>query len=69
MQCYIESETDNFTTTEWGVPQPTGLNSSEFYQPDALVPFHYAAAGVWLGFANVFNPSGPGKGDWRRNGR
>ena len=53
VQCYIESHTDNFTTTGWSSPMPTGLNSSTFYQPDALVAFHYAPAGVWLGFANV----------------
>ena len=53
VQCYIESHTDNFTTTGWSSPMPTGLNTSTFYQPDALVAFHYADAGVWLGFANV----------------
>ncbi len=53
VQCYIESRTDNFTTTAWSPPMPTGLNSSTFFQPDALVAFHYASAGVWLGFANV----------------
>eukprot|EP01052_Picozoa_sp_SAG31_P017491 SAG31_NODE_1198_length_9441_cov_3.648897_2_plen_374_part_00 len=53
VQCYIESHTDNFTTTGWSSPKPTGLNSSTFFQPDALVPFHYAPANVWIGFANV----------------
>jgi hypothetical protein len=69
VQCYIESKTENFTSTGWGAPMPTGLNSSTFFQPDALVAFHYAPAGVWLGWANVFNPSGPGKGAWRRDGQ
>jgi hypothetical protein len=68
VQCYTESASDNFTSTTWSPPMPTGLNTSEYYQPDALVAFHYAPAGVWLGFANVFNPSGPGKGGWRKNG-
>ena len=68
VQCYIESETDNFTDTTWSSPMPTGLNSSTFYQPDALVAFFYAPANVWLGFANAFNPSGPGKGAFRRDG-
>ena len=69
VQCYSESATENFTTTSWSTPRPTGLNTTEFFQPDALVPFHYTPAGVWLGFANVFNPSGPGKSSWRKNGQ
>ena len=67
VQCYVESTTDNFTSTDWGTPIPTGLNTStEFYQPDALVAFRYG--NVWLGFANVFNPSGPSKGRFKAQG-
>jgi hypothetical protein len=55
VQCWIESLTEDYTTTGWTDPRPTGLNTTGNYQPDALVAFRYE--GVWLGFANVFNPT------------
>eukprot|EP01047_Picozoa_sp_COSAG01_P129558 COSAG01_NODE_59027_length_302_cov_1.270936_1_plen_53_part_10 len=38
---------------EWGEIVPTGLNTSEFYQPDALVSFAYE--GIYLGFSNIIS--------------
>lgn len=55
IQCYIESESADYKNTSWGVATPTELNTTDTYQPDALVAFPYA--GIWLGFANVFNPT------------
>ena len=52
---WTESSGPDFTTSTWSEPVPTGLNtSSGNYQPDAMVVFQYE--GVWIGFANVFNP-------------
>ena len=52
---WTESSGPDFTTATWSEPVPTGLNtSSGNYQPDAMVVFQYE--GVWIGFANVFNP-------------
>jgi hypothetical protein len=58
IQSVSESKTPDFLG-EWGTIVPTGLNSSEWYQPDALVSFEYE--GVYLGFANVvsFNTTLP----------
>merc|ERR1712151_1428129 len=42
-----------FENAHWSPAMPTGLNTSHGYQPDAMVAFKYA--GIWLGFANVFN--------------
>ena len=53
VQCWIESETEDFATTRWTTPRPTGLNTTGAFQPDALVVFRYE--GVWIGFANVFS--------------
>lgn len=63
VQCWTESLTADYATTSWTTARPTGLNSSGDFQPDALVAFRYE--GIWLGFANVFNPINyyPGHGD------
>eukprot|EP01051_Picozoa_sp_SAG22_P013931 SAG22_NODE_1622_length_3962_cov_25.479420_2_plen_517_part_00 len=56
VQCYVESATSEFLGGGWGAATPTGLNTSSLtYQPDALVAWEYA--GVFIGIANVFNPS------------
>ena len=54
VQCYTESSGAEYATTNWSVFVPSGLNSSNNAQPDALTVFRYA--GIYLGFANVFNP-------------
>ena len=55
VECWTESSSSDYTTATWSDPVPTGLNTSTGnYQPDAMVVFKYE--GVWLGFANVFNP-------------
>jgi hypothetical protein len=58
IQAVSESRTPEFLG-EWGTLVPTGLNASEWYQPDALVSFEYQ--GIYLGFANVisFNTTVP----------
>ena len=60
IQSVSESKTPGFLG-EWGTIVPTGLNASEWYQPDALVSFEYH--GVYLGFANVIslNTTVPGQ--------
>ncbi len=59
VQCFTESAlsgggVSSYSMTNWSVFMPTGLNSSNNAQPDALTVFRYA--GIYLGFANVFNP-------------
>jgi len=36
-----------------GTIVPTGMNASEYYQPDALVSFEYE--GIYLAFANIIS--------------
>lgn len=54
VQCYTESQGADYADANWSQFEPSGLNSSNDYQPDALVVFRYA--GIYLGFANIFNP-------------
>ena len=53
--CYTVSSSADFESSSWSLPRPTGLNSSVAFQPDSLTTFGYA--GIFLGFANTFNPS------------
>ena len=50
IQTVSESKTSDFLGDR-GTVAPTGLNASEWYQPDVLVSFEYE--GIYLGFANV----------------
>ena len=52
--CWSESDGPDYAAARWSLFEPTGLNSSNDYQPDALVVFRYA--GIFLGLVNLFNP-------------
>lgn len=52
IQAVSETKTADFLG-EWNTVLPTGLNASEWYQPDALVSFEYE--GIYLGFSNVIS--------------
>ena len=52
IQSVSESKTSKFLG-EWGTIVPTGMNASEWYQPDALVSFEYE--GIYLAFSNIIS--------------
>jgi len=54
IQSFTYSLTKDFMG-EWAPAMPTGLNSSEQYQPDGFLVFPYE--GIYLGIGNVFNPT------------
>jgi hypothetical protein len=54
IQSYTHSLTDDFMG-DYSPATPTGLNSSDDYQPDGLVVWPYE--GIYLGIGNVFNPA------------
>ena len=60
IQCWTESETENYTSTGWSEPVPTGLNTSNGnYQPDAVsMQFCVLPFLKWLNSCVICAPCG-----------
>lgn len=53
IQSFTHTLTEDFIGA-WSPAEPTGLNTTQDYQPDGLVVWPYE--GIYLGIGNIFNP-------------